>query len=368
MIKREQVAVIVPTYKAVLSETEYISLQQLFKVLGHYDIWYVIPEKLDAEYLTKAMVKRFPDAFFKSIAGYNRLMLSTDFYRCFTKYKYILIYQLDALVFSDLLLEFCNLGYDYIGAPWLTGMSKREGERYIYVKVGNGGFSLRNVHNTICLLERKKEELKEYSDSEDKFFAFNNSDFFRIAPVSHALKFAFEREVEKCMELNRDILPFGCHAWERYNYSFWKPYIERQGYELPVQNSRYGMEDIINIELYKKAALLEKFWTFDANPEITLAENRKKAIFGIGMYGKRVLEIMENADISVDCFFDNNEEVQGKYIKKYVVYSPEILAQDDTFFTILAISGDKLNTVREQLNQMGKQYMQDYIIYTDLVS
>lgn len=44
-------------------------------------------------------------------------MLEADFYRRFGKYKYMLIYQLDAFVFSDKLLDFCEMGYDYIGAP-----------------------------------------------------------------------------------------------------------------------------------------------------------------------------------------------------------------------------------------------------------
>ena len=31
----------------------------------------------------------------------------------------MLIYQLDAYVFKDELLNWANKGYDYIGAPWL---------------------------------------------------------------------------------------------------------------------------------------------------------------------------------------------------------------------------------------------------------
>lgn len=44
-------------------------------------------------------------------------MLSAEFYDRFAAYEYVLIYQLDAFVFADRLAEFCQMGYDYIGAP-----------------------------------------------------------------------------------------------------------------------------------------------------------------------------------------------------------------------------------------------------------
>lgn len=368
MVNKEQVAVIVPTYKTTLSETEQISLSQLFNVLGGYDIYYAAPQRLQAEYLDNALIERFSDSFFENITGYNRLMLSKDFYRRFDKYKFILIYQLDAFAFSDCLLDFCNLEYDYIGAPWLTGMRKRVDDKYVYVNVGNGGFSLRNVQNTIRLLDDKKEELKTYSDNEDKFFAFSNSKFFKVAPVSVALRFAFERQVEKCFELNDFKLPFGCHAWERYDYDFWKPYIVKVGYKLPIRASEYGKEDKKNYDAYIQNSFIEKFWTFNDKPYIKNDENKKIVIFGTGMYGKRVLKILQNASISIECFFDNNIAMQNGYIEKYVVHAPEILKNDDNYFTIIAIAGSNLKDVRMQLDKMGKVYKKDYITYMDLIS
>lgn len=368
MIKREQVAVVVPTYKSSLSELEKISLLQLFKILGKYDVYFAIPQSLQADYLKQAMIERFEDCYFADIVGYNRFMLSGNFYRRFQKYKFILIYQLDAFVFSDRLLQFCNLEYDYIGAPWLTGMGKKVGETYLYQNVGNGGFSLRNVPNTIRLLDSQREELKTYCDSEDKFFAFCSSLSFKIAPVHIALQFAFEREVRRCYEQNNFMLPFGCHAWERYDYSFWKPYIEREGFLLPVKTPESGKEDEKNFEIYQQDGFIEKFWTFHAKPSIENRKDRKIAIFGTGMYGKRVLEILENAGISVECFIDNNKEIQGEYKSGYVVQSPDKLNRNDDFFIIIAISGSSMEHVSEQLNAMGKIYKMDYITYMDLIS
>ena len=59
-----------------------------------------------------------PACDFVDRVAYNRLMMSEQFYRAFEGYEYILIYQLDCLVFSNALEEWCRKGYDYIGAPW----------------------------------------------------------------------------------------------------------------------------------------------------------------------------------------------------------------------------------------------------------
>lgn len=368
MIKKEDIAVVVPTYKERLSELEHISLFQLFQVLGTYDIFYVAPQSLHAEYLEKARVERFTDHLFEGIAGYNQLMLSKDFYMRFIKYKYILIYQLDAFVFYDGLLEFCNLGYDYIGAPWLTGMRKKVNDEYIYANVGNGGFSLRNVQSILRLLTEREEELKNYKENEDKFFSFNGDARFKVAPVSVALKFAFEREVKKCFEKNNNKLPFGCHAWERYDYKFWRTHIEKLGYKLPDKMTELGMEDEKNYELYRQNEISEKFWTFNGMLCIENREYRKIAIFGTGMYGKKVLSLMGEAGISVECFIDNDVKLQGGYIKKCMIKSPKILEENEVYFTVIAISGNNMNDVRRQLESMGKTYKKDYITYIDLIS
>lgn len=367
MIKKEQVAIVVPTYKKILSATERISLLQLNKVLGGYAIYFVVPEKLQAKYLDDALCERFSDSYFENITGYNKLMLSVDFYRRFERYKYILIYQLDAFVFHDSLVDFCNLGYDYIGAPWLTGMRKRVKDGYVYANVGNGGFSLRNVQNTIHLLDISKEKLEYYSDNEDKFFAFSNSLIFKIAPVSIALRFAFERQVRQSYELNNCELPFGCHAWERYDYDFWKTYIEKEGYDLPVRKPEFGIEDRMNCEIYNKGSKVEKFWTVCNKINLGNVNNKKIAIFGSGMYGKRVLKILENVGIIVDCFFDNNEKIQNNYINGFCINAPEKLENDENYFVIISISGGDMNNVIEQLDKMGKIYKRDYITYMDLI-
>jgi hypothetical protein len=63
---------------------------------------------------------------------------------------------------------------------------------------------------------------------EDRFWSWKGNLYypeFKIAPVSEALKFAFEIAPRKCLTLNHGQLPFGAHAWFRYDREFWEPYL-----------------------------------------------------------------------------------------------------------------------------------------------
>ncbi|MEW6718188.1 MAG: DUF5672 family protein [Chloroflexota bacterium] len=85
---------------------------------------------------------RFEDRYFSTIASYSKLLLSPKFYAAFINFNYILIYQLDCLVFSDQLEEWCGAGYDYIGAPLFRDKANPAKG---FSRVGNGGLSLRRV-------------------------------------------------------------------------------------------------------------------------------------------------------------------------------------------------------------------------------
>jgi len=49
---------------------------------------------------------------------------------------------------------------------------------------------------------------------------------FTIPLASEAVAFAFEAHPEYLFELNQQQLPFGCHAWQRYNPEFWERMFE----------------------------------------------------------------------------------------------------------------------------------------------
>ena len=96
------VKVIVPVFRDSLECYERISLQQNLRVLGAYPVVFIHPVGLKINQLLKEFPgcgeETFADEFFAGIAGYNRLMLSPEFYSRFSDVDYLLICQLDAYV------------------------------------------------------------------------------------------------------------------------------------------------------------------------------------------------------------------------------------------------------------------------------
>jgi hypothetical protein len=257
------VAVIVPFHRAELSDDERVSLLHLDRFLGSYERFLVMPEGLRAG-LDGFGCKRFANRFFESRRGYSQLMLSREFYRSFSMYEYILVYQLDCLVFSDELVAWCEKGYDYIGAVHTI-----HGE----TMVGNGGFSLRRIPGFLAVLNSKKKAVDpvdywnrnwahrpvlerwrslprryvkhfrrfngvqweirrlnrvDYGWPEDWFWSLGAKKYwpsFRIAPNEAGLRFAFSEEPEEAFAMNGRHIPFGCHGWDRYGRQFWEQYL-----------------------------------------------------------------------------------------------------------------------------------------------
>ncbi|WP_295771987.1 DUF5672 family protein [uncultured Mucilaginibacter sp.] len=268
----KKVAVVIPFYRELITEHEAIALQQCQKLLSDHPIiaikpyWLTLPKKAGIVNFTE--VKNFDDQYFTGSLGYNRLMLSSEFYEQFLSYEYILIYQLDAFVFSDQLLYWCNQGFDYIGSPWLRNIGhvdfikalKSRWQYYYHTRydlqkngvpsakqfenrVGNGGFSLRRVKKFLQVTETRRADIdrylnlvaqKIYEYSEDAFWSIEvnrKSRFLNIPDYKTAVSFGWETQLERARELNNGQLPFGCHAWDR-NIDFWAPLFDEFGYEL----------------------------------------------------------------------------------------------------------------------------------------
>jgi Protein of unknown function (DUF5672) len=236
---KQQVCITVPIYKTQPNASEIVSLRQLNKILGKYPIAFYCANDFDAkaysEMIPQAKIIRFETHYFNSINGYSKLMLSHTFYQKFIDFHYILIYQLDAYVFSDHIDFWCNKNYDYIGAPWLVepilanGKPKINLQKWFVNKVGNGGFSLRKVKSHYRNALFFKPILSFFSKNEDMFwglFLYWLNPFFKRPKATEALNFAFEMEPKMCFETNHNVLPFGVHAWKKYDPQFWKEYIQ----------------------------------------------------------------------------------------------------------------------------------------------
>ena len=262
------VTVVIPVYKSSLSDSERISLEQCCKILGKHPFSLVCPDGLAIDeyvsYFERYGVSfsciHFDETYFRNIEGYNRLLLSLDFYQAFENFTYILIHQLDALVFKDELDAWCAKGYDYIGAPWFKTFWRFKPGKRLYA-VGNGGFSLRKVQSCIKVLSHTGKfkpyrycfsfrnslllKLKKLSKAQWRALKFENTAHFfisinrktedrfwsldtrhayvdfAVAPIEDGLKFAFECRPSYLYILNKN-LPFGCHAWNRYEPDFWR--------------------------------------------------------------------------------------------------------------------------------------------------
>ena len=260
-IMLKKVAIIIPFYKNAISNFEKIALQQCERVLHQHSKIAIKPKSLilpdDAHIVKFSNVVSFDDNYFEGLAGYNRLMLSSRFYKTFEDYEYILIYQMDCFVFKDELLHWCNQNFDYIGAPWLTKTYHKNTAGLLILKirqyfshrfnlqdndipnqyqfenkVGNGGFSLRRVkifHDLSIVMTPVidfylSKTINQYN--EDIFWSIEVNRQKRVINIPScqiALKFAFEVPPVKAHLINEKNLPFGCHDWDEYS-DFWRPF------------------------------------------------------------------------------------------------------------------------------------------------
>jgi len=240
-LQASDVAIVIPSHKTSLTPLEIVSVRRAAEVLGRYDLWMAAPKNMDDSHwrqlIPAIQVARFDDYYFSSPRGYNHLCRVADFYSRFERYKYILLYQTDSYVFRDELLDWCGMGYDYIGAPWLNyecqAHSKKRWVRSRLLrpflrKVGNGGFSLRRVvemRDACKILNLWTRHMLDFP--EDMFWSNVAPRIagLRIPDWRAALRFAFDASPELCMTINHGQLPFGCHAWNTDHLDFWSKYI-----------------------------------------------------------------------------------------------------------------------------------------------
>lgn len=254
-----------------LTEHEKTSLRHLLHFLEGYDMYLIAPWwrrcRIDG---LKTM--RFRPRYFGSAGAHGLLLFSIGFYKKFIKYEHVMFYHLDSLVFSDELAEWCVKEHDYIGAPWF----KCEDSPWVdNPRVGNGGFALLRVSKAIDALKARHRRLKgsrfvdlyvmwtpafvvrwmewlmiclpksriiqrlvvEWRQFMDPAKNNRNNDIFwsdqakyflpdfRVAPFEEGMRFAFEVAPRKCFQINGRRMPFGCHAWARYDRKFWEPYL-----------------------------------------------------------------------------------------------------------------------------------------------
>lgn len=215
------------------------------------------------------------DQWLRSTRTYSALLFQGWFYRLFEEWEYLLIVQQDAWVFGDggELSEWIRKGYTYIGAPWTAHLGPDTPD----MGVGNGGFSLRHVasmiricdsfkalhmpvfrfrklayrmalfrryhlfprsqwplifckrlaafcamsfgwHNTLVYFSKTVGTQEDHLIS---LFAPLVFPWMRIPSMEEAASFSVETNPQETCARYNVSRPFGCHAWEKHNRSFW---------------------------------------------------------------------------------------------------------------------------------------------------
>lgn len=255
-----KVKVVVPIYKNRLEGRELASFLNNAEKLSRYPMVLLAPEGLDIDAIAalapQAEIMRVSRDWLgeKGIEGYNNMMMSKEFYQLFADCEYILICQTDAWIFRDELEQWCDGGYDYIGAPWpkrcryslpiirhflwlRRKLFKRDGKllrQDYFNKVGNGGLSLRRIEAFITACDTYAERIEVFKShtgtryNEDWFWALIPTEF-NYPSFEKALGFSFDVNPKLCYELSKNRLPFGCHGWfKKRTIDFWSPIIENK--------------------------------------------------------------------------------------------------------------------------------------------
>lgn len=262
MHKIEDCIIIIPVYKP-LEVNDRIAIRQMIAMTPGVKKTFVMPESLtiDESFIefSNFLVERFENHFFIGKLGYNRLMLSPDFYKRFSNYKYMLIHQTDAFLFKPDLQRWCNKNYDYIGAPWLRPHKMKEAKIYKraiklfpwifshrlknrimhYNNVGNGGLSLRRIDTFIKILESvdtqpilnfylEKQPYEKTLYNEDVFWSIEGPKLyekFTKPGWREACGFSLENYPSFAYDVMNKQLPFGCHAPLVHEPAFWQDHI-----------------------------------------------------------------------------------------------------------------------------------------------
>ncbi len=283
----KQCAVIIPVYLESPSEPEKASYRNTLSLLRQHDIIVVthrdcntkVYDDISSQLKVSIRYEYFSQQYFTSVHGYNDLCFSKPFYQRFDGYEYMLICQLDAWIFRDELSYWCSKGYDYIGAPIFYGYSSKRFSKRI-MGVGNGGFSLRKISHAIAITSAPRNRvflkpgkiLDIYLNTaltDEKFrrrplmmlalpfiimakcIGFHNTLRYYIAEhlnedlifgswsedawgmnvnipkTDEAMRFSFEVHPETLYKNTDCKLPFGCHAFLKWDYtSFWSKFIK----------------------------------------------------------------------------------------------------------------------------------------------
>jgi hypothetical protein len=251
----QKVVVLIFTHKAKPDADELLSFRQCCEVFGKHPMRLVCPRGMDLSAYRAIHPDIVPDfidpKWFRTMRDYNLLKVLPWLYRRYAGYEFMLTYELDAWVFRDELLYWCEQGWDYIGAPWFEGYYDCREDSPV-LGVGNSGFSLRRIctmqragramrRKVLLMRSYMRVNLRRFRSSgyfrdliaghvqlEDDYwcrFVAPRLEWFKLAPYEAARRFAFEANAPRLHRECGGQLPFGCHKPRELHPEFWRPFI-----------------------------------------------------------------------------------------------------------------------------------------------
>lgn len=226
-------AIVTPIWKECLTDAEFQNIAYTCSKVSDVDHYFIFPIGMNLEYYKKnfknCLFKGFDPSSFKNIQNYNRLMLTSSFYKAFETYKGIVICQTDAIMLRALPERVFD--FDYLGAPWMTpfrlNRARILGWRkfgwllsilYIgeLVFVGNGGLSWRKIDAFLNIEKHiKNSRISNPAINEDLVISYLGAKgLLNIPSRLVAEKVFVECDAVKMLNFDQVV---GFHALEKFN-------------------------------------------------------------------------------------------------------------------------------------------------------
>lgn len=223
-------ATVVPIYRPTLSSSEKQRLIRTLKNVPADSCFFVGPESLRGRLSDPALrlipFVGFQDRHFGSVGTYNSWILQPELYRCFSRFTFVIICQLDAVIVRPLPIDF-NWDFDFLGAPWvppwkiwwnpITKRLSRTGPRRLQrtLHVGNGGLSIRRTDVFRSL--KRVPKFRRMPNEDIIISYFHRRLGIKIASPELAEKFFMETGARQWAPGTPVPSVYGFHALNKFN-------------------------------------------------------------------------------------------------------------------------------------------------------
>ena len=146
-------------------------------------------------------------------------------------------------------------------------------------------------------------------------------------------------------------------AIEYYLDSLWKIFLKRRNYFEEIEELRYGTK--ADQHIYEKLVKLKISLPFRyvhfSKEDVNKLQNAKKVVvYGAGVVGSEVIELLEAIDISISAIAVSLKKLNEDYFMNYKVYAIDELVNDRQIaLVVIAVVEKKQRAIESKLNELG---------------